>query len=759
MATLSDRLDFVLGAKAADLLEEHFGFRTVGDLLRHYPRKYHSGSTVLGEGEQPPEEGEHITFVDVITKVDKKLTNRTPRREFLVVTLGNRRPRVTATFFNPRFIQKELVEGAKVILSGEVGYFRGVMQLTHPAFLVLNSPKGKPVGSKSLRAIAGDQGGEPDLAAFERDFFPIYAACAKVQTWDLYHCVRQVLAVLDPIPEPLPEAVLAEYDLVDLDTALRAIHVAERKEDRDRARRRLTFDEAVGMQWALLARRHGERSRPGPAAPVRDDGLRAELLGRLPFELTAGQQQVLAELSADLAVPRPMNRMLQGEVGSGKTIVSVLAMAQLIDAGYQCALLAPTEVLATQHAQSIRAVLGPLGMAGQLGGAEHGTRVALLTGSMSAQQKRQVRAEVAAGEAGIVIGTHALLQDAVEFHRLGMVVVDEQHRFGVEQRDRLRAKAPDGLTPHLLVMTATPIPRTIALTVYGDLETSTLRELPRGRQPISTNTIFVTEKPRWLQRAWERIVEEVRAGRQAYVVASRIDEQHDEDDKGRDDKDHKDKDRDEKAGGDGAGRQEKLPPPITVVQLYRNLADGPLRGLRLGLMHGRLPAEEKDAVMAAFRAGEIDVLVCTTVIEVGVDVPNATVMLVMDADRFGVSQLHQLRGRVGRGEHAGLCLLATRMPEASRAGARLKAVASTLDGFALAELDLAERREGDVLGSHQHGRLRSLRFLSLTEHLDLILAAKEVCEDIWGRDPDHPGMALLAAPFTESDRVVYLDKS
>jgi ATP-dependent DNA helicase RecG len=413
----------------------------------------------------------------------------------------------------------------------------------------------------------------------------------------------------------------------------------------------------------------------------------------------------------------------------------VLAMLQMVDAGYQCALLAPTEVLAAQHARSIQDVLGPLGMAGQLGGADRATRVALLTGSMSAQQKREVRDEVASGAAGIVIGTHALLQEAVEFQRLGMVVVDEQHRFGVEQRDRLRAKAPDGLTPHLLVMTATPIPRTVALTVYGDLETSTLRELPRGRQPITTNAIFVKEKPAWLQRAWRRVVEEVGAGRQAYVVASRIDED------------------------DKPATKEQGPPPTTVVKLFEQLRRGQLSGLRLGLMHGRLPSDEKDAVMAEFRAGQVDVLVCTTVIEVGVDVPNATVMVVVDADRFGISQLHQLRGRIGRGQHPSLCLLATQLPEGSKAGQRLKAVAGTLDGFKLADLDLQERQEGDVLGLSQSGRPITLRFLSLSEHLNIIVAARELCEELYEKHPDHPGMAVLAAPFTNADRVEYLDKT
>jgi ATP-dependent DNA helicase RecG len=431
-----------------------------------------------------------------------------------------------------------------------------------------------------------------------------------------------------------------------------------------------------------------------------------------------------------------MNRLLQGEVGSGKTIVAVLAMLQMVDAGYQCALLAPTEVLAAQHLLSICDVLGPLAMGGQLGGADNSTRVALLTGSMTAAQKKQIRAEIASGQVGIVIGTHALLQDAVEFHNLGMVVVDEQHRFGVEQRDQLRAKARAGITPHLLVMTATPIPRTVALTVYGDLETSTLRELPRGRQPITTNVIFVEDKPAWLERAWKRIIEEVADGRQAYVVAPRIDET------------------DEPENGD-----QEVRPSATAEGLFSRLRSAELSNLRLGLMHGRLPADEKDDAMAAFRAGEIDVLVCTTVIEVGVDVPNATVMLVMDADRFGISQLHQLRGRIGRGEHPSLCLLASWVSSGSHAGRRLRAVAETMDGFALADLDLRERREGDVLGRNQSGKAITLRLLSLADHGTFIEAARDFCTQAYERDPSNPELALTAARFTRTDQIEYLDKS
>lgn len=741
MATLSDRLDFVIGRKSAAPLEEHFGIRTVNDLLRHYPRKYSDGMSVRGEGESLDlEEGEHVTFVDVIT--DTKIGDMRPQPgkrqpKYLRITLGRRNPTVTATFFNAGWMVDKLPVGTRLMLSGEVKYFRNTLQLNHPAFFVLETTAERKIATKSLKTIADASGASGDalLAQFERQFFPIYPASAKVQSWDIYACVRQVLDVLDPVPDPLPESFVREHDLVSEDAALRGIHLAETDAAREEARERLTYDEAVGLQWGLVARRYGELTESGPPAPLRSDGLVAAMRERLPFELTAGQHEVLAVLSEELAATRPMNRMLQGEVGSGKTVISVLAMLQMVDAGYQCAMLAPTEVLAAQHERSMRQILGPLAAAGELGGAENATRIALLTGSMTPQQKRQVRDEVATGQAGIVIGTHALLQDAVEFDNLGMVVVDEQHRFGVEQRDRLRAKARAGVTPHLLVMTATPIPRTVALTVYGDLETSTLRELPRGRQPITSNTIFLSKHPTWLDRAWARIVEEVAEGRQAYVVASRIDES------------------DKPAGN------EQGPPPVTVLTLYERLRTGPLSGLRLGLMHGRLSGDEKDAVMAAFRAGEIDVLVCTTVIEVGVDVPNATVMVVMDADRFGISQLHQLRGRIGRGSHPSLCLLATRLPETSKAGERLKAVASTLDGFALADLDLQVRQEGDVLGLNQSGSLKSLHFLSLTEHLDLIKEARGFCENLYPADPGNAGMALLAAPFVEDDRVDYLDKT
>jgi ATP-dependent DNA helicase RecG len=744
VVSLSDRLTYLVDAKSVRLLDEIFGIRTVDDLLRHYPRGYTEGATQRGMGDEPPQQGQHITLVDMITDTESFPMKKDRKRWVHRITLGSGRGKVTATFFNANYIKKDLKKNTKVMLSGEVGYYRGAMQLTHPAFLILEAPDGKTHGTKSLKKIADASGAvssEEVTSAYEGRFFGIYPASAKMQSWDIFACVRQVLDVLDPVPDPLPADLRAEFGLMSEDEALRAIHLSELESERRRARERLTFDEAVGLQWALVARRHGELSESGPPAPPRADGLAAELLRRLPFELTAGQREVLGVLSEGLAATRPMNRLLQGEVGSGKTIVAVLTMLQMVDAGYQCALLAPTEVLAAQHLSSIRQVLGPLGMGGQLGAADlecGATRVALLTGSMTAAQKKRIRAEVAGGEVGIVIGTHALLQDAVEFDNLGMVVVDEQHRFGVEQRDRLRAKARAGVTPHLLVMTATPIPRTVALTVYGDLETSTLRELPRGRQPITTNVIFIEDKPAWLDRAWQRIVEEVAAGRQAYVVAPRIDES------------------DEPESGE---QQSGSRPTETAVALYDRLRARELASLRLGLMHGRLSADDKDAAMAAFRAGETDVLVCTTVIEVGVDVPNATVMMVMDADRFGISQLHQLRGRIGRGEHPSLCLLASWVPTGSAAARRLRAVAETIDGFALADLDLKERREGDVLGANQSGKAITLRLLSLADHGTLIEAAREFCVRTYERDPSNRELASMAARFTDTDRIEYLDKS
>jgi ATP-dependent DNA helicase RecG len=443
-----------------------------------------------------------------------------------------------------------------------------------------------------------------------------------------------------------------------------------------------------------------------------------------------------------------MHRLLQGEVGAGKTVVALRAMAQVVDAGGQAALLAPTEVLAAQHARSIGAMLGPLGRAGELDGDPAGTRVVLLTGSQKAAARRQGRAAVADGSAGIVVGTHALLQEGVDFADLGLVVVDEQHRFGVEQRDALRAKG--NRPPHVLVMTATPIPRTVAMTVYGDLETSTLRQLPGGRGGVASSVVPVRDKPAWLDRAWERLREEVAAGRQAYVVCPRIGE------------DAATEEEPDDADGAPAGEGSDRRPPLAVLDVAEELRAGPLAGLRLEVLHGRMSPEDKEARMRAFAAGDVDVLVATTVVEVGVDVPNATVMVVLDADRFGVSQLHQLRGRVARGRHQGLCLLVSEASASSATGQRLAAVAGTSDGFELARLDLETRREGDVLGAAQSGRRSGIRMLSLLEDEQLIAEARTEATALLATDrglADFPGLAMEVAALATDERAEYLEKA
>src|SRR5690606_28379388 len=482
-------------------------------------------------------------------------------------------------------------------------------------------------------------------------------------------------------------------------------------------------------------------------------GLLARFDAALPYQLTDGQRRVGEQIAAELARPHPMHRLLQGEVGSGKTLCALRAALQVVDAGGQAALLAPTEVLAAQHHRSLLDLLGPLGRAGELGAAETATRVTLLTGSLGAAARRRALAEAADGTAGIVVGTHALLHSGVDFRDLGLVVVDEQHRFGVEQRDALRAKADK--PPHVLVMTATPIPRTVAMTVYGDLEVSTLSQLPRGRSPIASHVVPAVEKPAYLERAWQRLREEVAKGHQAYVVCPRIGDEP----PGAEEADG-DPGSGELGGPPGSGESGKRP-PLAVLDVAPALAEGKLKGLRVGVLHGRLPAEEKDAVMRAFAAGDLDVLVATTVIEVGVDVPNATMMIVLDADRFGVSQLHQLRGRVGRGSAPGLCLLVTEAPEGTPARERLAAVASTVDGFRLAELDLEQRREGDVLGAAQSGRRSHLRLLSLLRDADLIREARVEALELVAADPElerHPALAASVAALVDEERAEYLEK-
>jgi ATP-dependent DNA helicase RecG len=544
------------------------------------------------------------------------------------------------------------------------------------------------------------------------------------------------------VPDLLPEEVRAAHDFLPARQALQWLHRPASWAQKEEAAKRLRFDEAFVTQTVLAQRRAALLALDAQPRTGRDGGLLDRFDERLPFELTAGQQEVGTAVLGDLATGHPMHRLLQGEVGSGKTVVALRAMLRVVDSGGQAALLAPTEVLAQQHHRSMTAMLGDLAAGGMLGGAADGTQVALLTGSLGAAARREAMLDAASGSAGIVIGTHALLEDKVQFADLGFVVVDEQHRFGVEQRAALAAKS-GGFPPHVLVMTATPIPRTVAMTVFGDLETSTLRELPAGRAPIQTSVVPLADQPSWLERAYQRIREEVAKGHQVYVVCPRIGGDADD-------------------GGPQPADGEDARPMAAVEEVAPGLAEGPLRGLRLEMLHGRLAPDAKDQVMRSFAAGDVDVLVSTTVIEVGVDVANATMMVVLDAERFGVSQLHQLRGRVGRGGLPGLCLLVTQAAADTPARERLDAVAATTDGFELSRVDLEQRREGDVLGSSQSGRRSSLRLLHVLEHEDVILEAREIATALVGADPtlaDHQSLAEQVRRLHDTDQADYLEKA
>jgi ATP-dependent DNA helicase RecG len=724
VAGVDDGLDRVIGAKSATLMAEQLHVRTVGDLLRHYPRRYADQGQLTPIASLAP--GEDVTVVaEIRSCFSRPMQQKKGTIQQAVIFDGTRT--LNLTFFNQHRLPNVLVPGRQALFAGRVSRYgkQRVLQLTHPRYQLLDGDADK-------------------LAEFSRALIPVYPATKDLPSWTIQLCVRQVFDVLDDPEDPLPAELRARHRLLDLGAALRAVHRSDDRAQIATAQRRLKWDEAMAVQLTLARRRQQAARHPAPACPRRDGGLAAAFDAALPFTLTAGQREVGELLAVELAGEHPMNRLLQGEVGSGKTVVALRAMLQVIDAGRQAVLLAPTEVLAAQHARSLRALLDDHGRAGELGSAEQATRIALLTGSLPARARKQALLDAASGAAGIVVGTHALIQDRVSFADLGLVVVDEQHRFGVEQRDALRARAVDDTSPHVLVMTATPIPRTVAMTVYGDLEVSALRELPSGRSPISTTVVPVGERPGWLERVWRRIAEEVTGGRQAYVVCPRIGGA-----------DAADEDATDEDGEDG-GR-----PPLAVLDLASQLTEGPLAGLRLAVLHGRLPGNDKDAVMRSFTAGEIDVLVATTVVEVGVDVPNATVMVIMDAQRFGVSQLHQLRGRVGRGTHPGLCLLVTDSPEGTAGRERLDAVAATTDGFELAQRDLELRREGDVLGAMQSGRRSGLKLLSLLRDADLIGQARLAAQQLIETDPDltaHPALARLAADLLDDQRAQFLQK-
>ncbi|MEV4730779.1 ATP-dependent DNA helicase RecG [Saccharopolyspora sp. NPDC049426] len=743
MTTLDAKLDRLLGAKTGKALESALGLVTVGDLLRHYPRRYaERGELTAIAG---LELGEHATVLAKVERVTKR-TMKSRRGTIVEARITDGHRSLSCTFFNQAWRERELIPGKRGMFAGKVTAFREQLQLAHPEYQLFDSE------ATDVGAVAEE---------FASALLPVYPSAQGLPSWSIARCVKQVLDVWDGTDDPLPTELRERLGMSVLEDALRKIHLPQNFGEVAAAQDRLKWDEALAVQLTLAQRRSNTKSHPAPVCERREDGVRVAFDERMPFELTKGQQEIGEQIATDLGTEHPMNRLVQGEVGSGKTVVALRAMLQVVDAGRQAAMLAPTEVLAAQHARSLRELLGDLAMAGELGGAENATRVTLLTGSLNTAQRRQAMLEAASGEAGIVVGTHALIQDKVSFADLGLVVVDEQHRFGVEQRDALRARAGEETAPHVLVMTATPIPRTVAMTVYGDLETSALRELPQGRSPISTSVVPVAEKPAWLDRAWARIHEEVAAGHQVYVVCPRIGDDEETSGKGKKSKKSTVDDGDgEEPPPDDGGEQRR--PPVAVIDVAEQLAAGPLSGLRLGILHGRLAADDKDAVMRAFAAGELDVLVATTVIEVGVNVPNATVMVIMDADRFGVSQLHQLRGRVGRGSAPGLCLLVTEAMGGTTTRERLDAVASTTDGFELARLDLELRREGDVLGAAQSGRKSGLKMLSLLRDEDVIAQAREEADRFVAADPalrEHPGLARMVAEVVDEERAEYLEKS
>ena len=720
MVAMSARLSAAVGDRTAKALAAHLDLHTVGDLLRHYPRRYVERGALTPFDELVLEEFATV-FAEVQLCSGRVLPARSGRKSLYKtdVTLRDADGHtMKIALFNRRWAERELRPGRTAFFSGKVERFNGRIQLANPEYQLVDDEQG----------VVDDE--------FAGSMVPIYPASAKASSLLVARAVRMALDMVDLGADPLPEDLRRRHGLVALEQALRDVHTPVRREDVDTAKERLTFEEAFVLQVVLAQRRAATRSLPGVPRAGRPDGLLAAFDARLPFTLTRGQADVGAVLAEDLSSDAPMHRLLQGEVGSGKTVVSLRAMLQVVDSGGQAALLAPTEVLAQQHLRSLTAMLGPLATAGQLGAPDTATRVALLTGSQGAAARRTALAAAASGEAGIVVGTHALLSEGVAFADLGLVVVDEQHRFGVEQRDALRAK---GTSPHVLVMTATPIPRTIAMTVYGDLEVATLSELPAGRSPVRTAVVPASEKPAWLDAAWERIREHVAEGRQAFVVCPRIGGDEPED----------------KAAD---GRR----PAVAVLDVHLLLAHGALSGLRVEVLHGRMPPEDKDAVMQRFAAGEVDVLVATTVIEVGVDVPNASVMVVMDAERFGVSQLHQLRGRIGRGRHPGLCLLVTDAEAGSPSRTRLDAVAATSDGFELSRVDLEHRREGDVLGADQSGRRSSLRLLRLLQHEDVIAEARGEAAALVEQDlplAGHPALRQAVVDLLDDEQADFLEKA
>lgn len=708
--TLDSLLTGVIGGRSAKPLEKAFGITTVEELLWHLPRRYSRRGELTPLTGLPA--GEQVTVVAQV--LDTRVRQMQRRRGSIVETrITDGVGTLTLTFFNQPFRANELRKGRQGIFAGKVSEYRGAYQLQHPDYEFFDADDEVPGGVQLEEAAA---------KAWAETPVPLYPATAQMPSWTIARSVEMALDALSEVADPLPTELLRSEGLLSLGAAFEGAHRPRNDNDWRAAQQSLKFREAFDLQLALLHRRRQQSAEPSTPRP--SGALLERFDEALPFELTGDQRHVGAVIADELARPNPMHRLLQGEVGSGKTLVALRAMLQVAESGGQSALLAPTEVLASQHYRSVIEALGP-DLAAAL-------NPVLITGKMPTAERRRALLSLASGDARIAVGTHALMSEGVTFYDLGLTVIDEQHRFGVDQREALRQK---GAQPHVLAMTATPIPRTVALTAFGDLETLTIRELPPGRLGIETFVVPELEMPRRAARVWERAAEDVAAGRQVYVVCPAI------------------------SGGAAPNVEEGEDAPVEEPEAKRPLANvtdsvaqiramPQFAGLRVEALSGDMPGPEKDRIMSEFAAGAIHVLVATTVIEVGVNVPNASIMIVRDADRFGVSQLHQLRGRVGRGSHPGLCLLMSVAEQGTTARERIEAVAATSDGFVLAEIDLELRREGDILGTAQSGGRSTLKLLRVTHDGELIAHARELADALLDEDPRlaaHPGLAAIIA--------------
>jgi len=735
MVDLSSKASLVVGDRTAKVLFEELGLATVEDILRHYPRRY----VVRGQltDFHSLNDGDEVTILARIASCKvKKIPGR--KGGILEVVVSDGSEKLLLTFFNQAWRAKDLREGREGLFAGKVSQYKNQRQLAHPDYLLV--PEGE-----DAQTAADDFAGK---------YLPVYKATRKLPSWKIAQCVSLALANVGDLEDPLPVQLQSQLDLPSLSKALREVHQPTDLLAAEKAIYRLTFDEALAMQLFLLLRKREIRKNQSKVPTRLNEELLAQFDESLNFKLTAAQLRVWNEIRLDLAGDSPMYRLLQGDVGSGKTIIALRAMLSVENG--QSALLAPTEVLAQQHFKTFTQLLGKLANRGALDGPMEGVRIALLTGSTSSADRREILGLAKSGEIDILIGTHSLLNEELKFKNLELVVIDEQHRFGVEQRDVLRSKSE--YPPHILVMTATPIPRTVAMTVFGDLDVSTLDELPLGRTPIQTHVVNSLTEPKLIDRTWQRVREEVSSGHQVYVVVPRISPTDDSDFSNFG------------LSGDELKRIKRLSgdpelqfsqPASSVSEIFPKLRDEILNGLRIAALHGQLSSDEKESAMRAFQAHEIDVLVSTTVIEVGVDVSNASMMVILDAERFGVSQLHQLRGRVGRGQVPGLCILVTSATPESDAALRLKAVASTTDGFELSRLDLEQRREGDVLGSAQSGATSHLRLLRVIRDESLIIKARQVATELIDSDEalvNYSGLLIEVDKLRQEERASYLEK-